>query len=76
MRNERKAIREVAKKHGITEIEAVANIEEAISAAIRNAKEENNGDVLLRWKEIPCVGEYPNAYELVRYLAQKARHGR
>ena len=33
MRNERKAIREVAKKHGITEIEVVANIEEAIAAA-------------------------------------------
>ena len=65
------AIRKIARKQGLSEKEVVTEIEEAIAEAIICAAKEKDANALELWKEIPCEGAYPNAYELVDYLAGK-----
>ena len=71
LRNARQAIIQAAQIHGITEKEAVKEIGEAIGIAIGDAISRNDHAMLDLWKEIPCEGDYPNAYELVAFLCEK-----
>ena len=71
---ERKAIRKVAKRYGISEQKAVQEIELAIQAAFEQIARENDVDDLAKWMEIPCAGTFPNAYELVDYLSNKVNN--
>lgn len=73
-RKAKRAIRRVAKKYGITEQEAVKEIENAIHSAIMESNRNEDQAVLDRWKEVPSSGAYPNAYELVEYLAEKVNN--
>ena len=67
----RSAIRKVARQYGISEETVILEIEYAISEAMAEAKRMNDGRTLAKWREIPCLREEPNAYELVTYLADK-----
>ena len=67
------ALRKVAQMEGISVQEVVQNIDDAIKEAYSTTKDENNQEVLKRWKEIPCEGELPTALELVIYLGAKCR---
>lgn len=67
----RKAISKVARIEGTTEKQVICNIEEAILEAMQTAAREGDQNALGLWSEIPCEGEYPNAYELVDFLAKK-----
>ena len=65
------ALRKVAQMEGITVQQVIRNIDDAIREAYSSAKDENNQEVLKRWKEVPCEGELPTALELVAYLGEK-----
>ena len=67
----KRVIRNVAKRHGMTEQDVVMEIEIAIREALDGASRGNDHTALCRWKEIPCEGDAPNAYELVDYLSSK-----
>ena len=72
-RKMRRAMKTVAKANGITEAQAVAEIENMIAATIKKAKLENNRQTLEKWKEIPSAGDIPTAYELIDYLSGKMK---
>ena len=65
------ALRKVAQMEGISVQQVIRNIDDAIREACSSAKDENNQEVLKRWKEVPCEGELPTALELVVYLGEK-----
>ena len=67
----KRAIRKVAKRHGMTEQDVVMEIEIAIREALDGASRGNDHAALCRWNEIPCAGDVPNGYELVDYLSGK-----
>lgn len=71
LRKARKAIRETARCHKISEKQAVLEIEYAISEARRKVYEENNRDAIALWEQIPSAGGVPTAYELIAYLGEK-----
>ena len=70
-RKMRKAMKAVAKANGITEAQAVTEIENMIFAVIQKAKLENDQQTLEKWEEIPCERDVPTAYELIDYLSRK-----
>ena len=65
------ALRQVAKKEGISVQQVILDIEEAITEAYFTAKKEDDQPVLERWNAIPSKGEIPTALELVAYLGDK-----
>ena len=65
------SIRQVARNHGLAEEEVVKEIEIAIQAAFEAVLREKDAAAIERWREIPCAGVIPNAYELVDYLSCK-----
>ena len=71
LKKARWSIRQVAKNHGLSEEEVVKEIEIAIQAAFESVLREKDAVALERWREIPCAGVIPNAYELVDYLSCK-----
>ena len=62
------ALLQVAQNNGTSLEEVVAEIESFITDAITTATTEQNQQVLNRWKEIPCAGEFPTAAELITYI--------
>lgn len=73
IRKMRKAMKAVAKANGITETQAVAEIEKVIVFAIKKAQLENDQQTLAKWNDIPSEGDVPTAYELVGYLRGKMK---
>ena len=71
MERARRALKETARRQGITEAQVVSEIEESIEEAISQARKEKNDKVLAQWEQIPCKGDVPNAYELVAYIGGK-----
>ena len=65
------SIRQVARNHGLAEEEVIKEIEIAIQAAFEAVLREKDAAAIERWREIPCAGIIPNAYELVDYLSCK-----
>lgn len=68
LKKARTAVAELAARLGKSEEEIIEAIEIAIDDAIRKSERENNTRVLKKWKQIPCKGEVPTAYELITYL--------
>ena len=67
------ALRQVAKKEGISVQQVIQEIDVVIGEAYSAAKKGKDLEVLARWDLIPCKGEIPTALELVAYLGAKCR---
>ena len=68
------AVCKIAEKEGIPADQVIRCIDDAIQEAYFTAQRENNQEILLRWREIPCKGNLPSALELVDYLAKKIKY--
>ncbi len=66
-----RVLKEVAKRNGTTVEEVAWEIELGINEAIETATKEKNIVAINEWEKIPCVGNRPNAFELVAYLGEK-----
>ena len=65
------ALLKVAYENGISLNMVITEIESAIKNAVDRAKKEQNQEALKIWKQIPSVGEYPTAVELIMYIGGK-----
>lgn len=67
--NAKKAIREVAKRNGVSESEVRREIE----AAVTDARNSNDPKAQAYWKSFPSKGEYPTVEEVITQVAKQAK---
>ena len=68
------AMKEVAKKEGVSLTVVMERINEAIEEAYLRAHNEGNSEILEKWRDIPCDGDIPTALEMIVYLAEQVNN--